>query len=72
MVKGLAGLLIVEDPAPAGTDLPSTWGVDDLAPVLQDKRFTASGQIDYTLTAGDRLNGYTGDVLLVNGVIAPV
>lgn len=69
---GLAGLLIVEDPISVGPDLPSTWGVDDLALVLQDKRFTASGQIDYTLTASDRLNGYTGDVLLVNGVIAPV
>jgi len=72
VVKGLAGLLIVEDPADAGSGLPSHWGVDDLALVLQDKRFTASGQIDYVLTANDRLNGYTGDVLLVNGAIAPV
>jgi blue copper oxidase len=72
VVMGLAGLLIVEDPAQAGSGLPGTWGVDDLALVLQDKRFTASGQIDYALTAGDRLNGYTGDVLLVNGATAPV
>ena len=72
VVMGLAGLLIVEDPAQAGLDLPVTWGVDDLALVLQDKRFTASGQIDYALTASDRLNGYVGDVLLVNGAVAPV
>jgi FtsP/CotA-like multicopper oxidase with cupredoxin domain len=72
VVMGLAGLLIVEDPAQAGWELPGTWGVDDLALVLQDKRFTPSGQIDYALTAGDRLNGYLGDVLLVNGAIAPV
>jgi blue copper oxidase len=72
VAMGLAGLLIVEDPAQAGSDLPSTWGVDDLALVLQDKRFTASGQIEYALTAGDRLNGYTGDVLLVNGAVKPV
>jgi FtsP/CotA-like multicopper oxidase with cupredoxin domain len=72
VAKGLAGLLIVEDPAQAGSDLPATWGVDDLALVLQDKRFTASGQIDYALTASDRLNGYTGDVLLANGAVAPV
>ena len=72
VVMGLAGLLIVEDPAQAGSGLPSTWGVDDLALVLQDKRFTASGQIDYTLTASDRLNGYVGDVLLANGAMAPV
>lgn len=72
VVKGLAGLLIVDDSAQAASTLPSTWGVDDLALVLQDKRFTASGQIDYALTANDRINGYTGDVLLVNGAIAPV
>jgi FtsP/CotA-like multicopper oxidase with cupredoxin domain len=72
VVMGLAGLLIVEDPAAAGSSLPGTWGVDDLALVFQDKRFTASGQIDYTLSAGDRLNGYVGDTLLVNGAIDPV
>ena len=72
VVMGLAGLLIVEDPAAAGSGLPSTWGVDDLALVFQDKRFTASGQIDYTLSSGDRLNGYVGDTLLVNGAIGPV
>ncbi len=72
VVMGLAGLLVVEDPAQAGSNLPNTWGVDDLALVLQDKRFTASGQIDYTLSASDRANGYAGDLLLVNGAIAPV
>ena len=72
VVMGLAGLLIVEDPAAAGSGLPGTWGVDDLALVFQDKRFTASGQIEYTLSAGDRLNGYIGDTLLVNGAFGPV
>ena len=69
---GLAGLLIVDDAQMARSTLPDTWGVDDLALVLQDKRFTAAGQIDYTLSASDRTNGYTGDVLLVNGALAPV
>lgn len=72
VVMGLAGLLIVEDPAAAGSGLPSTWGVDDLALVLQDKRFTTAGQIDYVLSSGDRVNGYVGDTLLVNGAIGPV
>jgi len=72
VVMGLAGLLIVEDPAAAGSGLPGTWGVDDLALVFQDKRFTTSGQIDYTLSASDRLNGYIGNTLLVNGAIGPV
>ena len=71
VLMGLAGLLIVDDAAQAAAELPGRWGVDDLALVLQDKRFTASGQIDDTLTASDRLNGYLGDTLLVNGAIAP-
>jgi blue copper oxidase len=72
VVLGLAGLLIVDDALMAPSALPDTWGVDDLALVLQDKRFTSSGQIDYTLNASDRLVGYTGDTLLVNGIIGPV
>ena len=72
VAMGLAGLLIVEDPAQQAHDLPSTWGVDDLALVLQDKRFTASGQIDYALTSSDRQLGYLGDVLLVNGAVGAV
>lgn len=72
VVMGLAGLLIVDDTTIAPSTLPDTWGVDDLALVLQDKRFTAAGQVDYTLSASDRTNGYTGDTLLVNGALAPV
>ena len=49
VVAGLAGLLIVDDAAGPATNLPNAWGVDDLALVLQDKRFTAAGEIDYSL-----------------------
>jgi len=72
VVSGLAGLLIVDDALTGPSTLPDTWGIDDLALVLQDKRFTSSGQIDYVLGADDRLIGYMGDSLLVNGVIGPV
>jgi blue copper oxidase len=71
VVSGLAGLLIVDDGTVAPTALPDTWGVDDLVLVLQDKRFTADGRIDYTLTAIDQLVGYAGDRLLVNGMFGP-
>lgn len=71
VVSGLAGLLIIDDGTVAPAALPDTWGVDDLALVLQDKRFTADGRIDYTLTANDQLVGYAGDRLLVNGVFGP-
>jgi FtsP/CotA-like multicopper oxidase with cupredoxin domain len=71
VVAGLAGLLIVDDGSVAPGVLPDDWGVDDLALVLQDKRLTADGRIDYTLSASDQLIGYTGDRLLVNGVMGP-
>ena len=71
VVSGLAGLLIVDDGTIAPTALPDTWGVDDVALVLQDKRFTADGRIDYALTANDELVGYAGDRLLVNGMFGP-
>lgn len=71
VVSGLAGLLIIDDGTVAPAVLPDTWGVDDLALVLQDKRFTADGRIDYTLTASDQPVGYAGDRLLVNGMFGP-
>jgi len=72
VVAGLAGLLIVDDPASPPAYLPETWGVDDIAIILQDKRFKDNGQIDYVLTSSEKLTGYMGDTLLVNGAIAPV
>lgn len=71
VVSGLAGLLIVDDGTVAPAALPDTWGIDDLALVLQDKRFTPDGSIDYVLTASDQLVGYAGDRLLVNGMFGP-
>ena len=71
VVSGLAGLLIVDDGTVGPIVLPVTWGIDDVALVLQDKRFTADGRIDYTLTANDHVVGYAGDRLLVNGMFGP-
>lgn len=68
VVQGMAGLLIIEDDPAVQPLLPTTWGVDDMALVLQDKRFSSSGQIDYTLGADDLSRGYQGERLLVNGV----
>jgi FtsP/CotA-like multicopper oxidase with cupredoxin domain len=71
VASGLAGLLIVDDGTIAPAVLPDAWGVDDLALVLQDKRFAPDGRIDYTLTATDQRVGYAGDRLLVNGMFGP-
>ena len=67
---GLAGLLILDDPADAGLGLPHTYGVDDLPLIVQDRRFNADGSFQYRTLAQD-MDGVLGDHILVNGVIAP-
>ena len=71
VIKGLAGLLIVDDEEAARLPLPTRWGIDDIPIVIQDRRFTSDGQFF------DRMNyvaitfGYVGDTVLVNGAIYP-
>jgi len=65
--RGLAGLLIIDDPD-ADTGLPSEYGVDDVPLVVQDKAFTPEGGLD--MTAGsDTAVGFVGDTIVVNGAI---
>lgn len=65
---GLAGVLIVEDPAGTVPNLPSTWGVDDLALVLQDRTFDADGRPVYEATAATLEHGFRGRTMIVNGL----
>ena len=71
---GMAGLIVVEDPAVAFA-LPSTYGVDDLPLVIQDRRFAADGTHPYsngaTPVMRDHMSGLRGETMLVNGAIAP-
>jgi FtsP/CotA-like multicopper oxidase with cupredoxin domain len=60
--KGAAGLIIVQDDEEAQLPLPRTWGVDDFPVVVQDKRFSPSGQL---------LFSPYGDSMLVNGTPHP-
>ncbi|MCF6198603.1 MAG: multicopper oxidase domain-containing protein [Hyphomicrobiaceae bacterium] len=68
---GMAGAMIVRDAQSSQLDLPSTYGVDDIPIVLQDKRFARNGQLIYSSSMHDRMMGMKGNVLLVNGAIAP-
>ncbi len=71
---GMAGLIYIDDPAES-LDLPSTYGIDDLPLVVQDRRFAADGTHPYsagsTLAMPDRMAGLKGETMLVNGVIEP-
>ncbi len=65
---GLAGLMIVEDDTAAGLGLPSTWGVDDLPLILQDRAFDAAGRPRYAKTAAALEHGFRGATMIANGV----
>jgi FtsP/CotA-like multicopper oxidase with cupredoxin domain len=71
---GLAGLIIIEDPVDAAV-LPSTYGVDDLPLIIQDKRLLADGSHPYsagkTPTMHDHMSGMRGETMMVNGRITP-
>jgi blue copper oxidase len=71
VIKGLAGLLIVDDEEAGRLPLPSRWGVDDIPLIIQDRRFTPDGQFFDRMNAITVANGYVGDVALVNGARYP-
>ena len=64
---GLAGVLIVDDGKDPDRGLPTTFGVDDLVLVLQDKRFDAAGKAVYRPGDADLMHGFLGEVAMVNG-----
>lgn len=72
VLRGLAGLLLVEDEENAARGLPAEYGVDDIPLVLQDRRFREDGSFEYISSMHDVMMGYRGDVLLVNGAVRPV
>ena len=43
VIKGLAGLLIVDDEDTDRLKLPSRWGADDIPLIIQDRRFAQNG-----------------------------
>jgi blue copper oxidase len=72
VLKGLAGLLIVDDDDTDRLNLPSSWGVDDIPLIIQDRRFTPSGQFFDRFNIIAATSGYVGDVALVNGAVNPL
>lgn len=72
VLKGLAGLFIVDDEESDGLGLPSRWGVDDIPLVLQDRRFAPDGSFFHRFNEITVAAGYVGDTMLVNGAMTPV
>ncbi|MEM7287369.1 MAG: multicopper oxidase domain-containing protein [Actinomycetota bacterium] len=67
--NGAAGLLIVRDDNPLAAGLPTTYGVDDIPVVLQDRNFTPDNQLDFSINPAGR--GNLMETLTVNGTIDP-
>ncbi len=63
--QGLAGLITVTDEHEQKLDLPSNEY--DLPLVIQDRRFTAGNQFQYGHGMHQRMMGFHGDTILVNG-----
>ena len=71
VLRGLAGLFLIEDEESRALPLPSEYGVDDIALVIQDRRFNRDGSFEYMSNMGDLEMGYQGNVILVNGTLDP-
>ncbi|MGV6847309.1 MAG: multicopper oxidase domain-containing protein [Marinibacterium sp.] len=67
--KGLAGVLQLSDGLDDDRGLPSAYGVDDLTLVLQDRRFDRRGRMEYSLSMPERMMGFLGDTMVINGQV---
>ena len=71
VLRGLAGLFLIEDEESQSLRLPSEYGVDDIPLIIQDRRFNRDGSFDYLSAMPDVMMGYKGNVILVNGTVDP-
>ncbi|HER35074.1 MAG: multicopper oxidase domain-containing protein [Halothiobacillaceae bacterium] len=69
--RGLAGVFQIDDGHDPDRGLPQEHGVDDLTLVIQDRRLDEAGRLDYRLSMFDRMHGFQGDRLFVNGAEQP-
>jgi blue copper oxidase len=72
LYMGLTGMIIIDDGSDARLDLPRSYGVDDLPIILQDRSFGSDGRLLYRPSALATAYGSRGDIIIVNGAIAPV
>lgn len=68
---GLAGMIIVDDPAAPDPGLPNRYGIDDLPFIVQDRVFGRDGAFYYIKRGPSLMHGFRGDSILVNGAIRP-
>lgn len=67
VIMGLAGMFLIEDDNSDALDLPSTYGVDDIPLIVQDRTFLSDGSMFADIGGGV----FLGETLVVNGAIDP-
>lgn len=67
--KGLAGLLIIDDENSSKLPIPKDYGKNDIPLIIQDRRFSSDGYLQYINSMQDIMEGMKGDTVLVNGVV---
>ena len=65
--RGVSGLMWIDDDNSDALDLPSTYGVDDIPLVIQDRQFDDDGAFRFAINQGAAY----GDTILVNGTWSP-
>jgi FtsP/CotA-like multicopper oxidase with cupredoxin domain len=71
VLRGLAGLFLIEDEESRPLRLPLEYGVDDIPLIIQDRRFNHDGSFDYLPAMPDIMMGYKGNVISINGTVDP-
>jgi FtsP/CotA-like multicopper oxidase with cupredoxin domain len=71
VMKGLAGLIIIDDDNSNALDLPKRYGIDDIPLIVQDRTFNSDGSFNYNPSQMDIMMGWKGNTFMVNGVIKP-
>ncbi len=64
--------MILDDERDEERGLPVVYGQDDLVMVVQDKLITSGGKMEYSVNMHDRMTGFVGNTMLVNGQIDTV
>ena len=68
--RGLTGLFVIDDEDAEALNLPSTYGVDDVPMIVQDRAFDGDNQFTERIPLAGSL-GVIGDEILVNGTLGP-
>ncbi len=72
VMKGLSGMIIIDDNNSRSLHIPNQYGIDDIPVIVQDRKFDKNGQFIYK--KNDQSSGmeeFYGNIILINGTYQP-